>query len=120
MCDQQQGNNGRGNPVSRAEVAVGRKQDPPCNRVLQVSCSPDKELQAAGEDVQTSILANRLQLLVETGLVKKRRYQDNPPRYANFLTEAGQGLLPVRKAMAAWASRHIDWIRIPNFRRQSR
>ncbi len=109
---------GCGNPVSRAEVAVGREQDPPCNGVQQVGCSPDKEFQAAGEDIQTSILANRLQLLVETGLVKKRRYQDNPPRYAYFLTEAG--LLPVRKAMAAWASRHIDWIRIPNFRRQSR
>jgi len=80
----------------------------------------NKDFQGAGEAIPTNILANRLQLLVENGLVEKRRYQDNPPRYEYFLTEAGQGLLPVIKAMAAWASRHIDGIRVPNFRRQSR
>lgn len=80
----------------------------------------NKDFQEAGEAIPTNILANRLQLLVENGLVEKRRYQDHPPRYEYFLTEAGQALLPVIKAMATWASGHIDGIRIPNFRRHSR
>ena len=80
----------------------------------------NKDFQEAGEEIPTNILSNRLQLLLENGLVMKRLYQNNPPRYEYFLTEAGQGLLPVIKSMAAWSSRHVDGIKVPNFRRDSR
>lgn len=77
----------------------------------------NKDFQEAGEDIPTNILANRLQLLVTNGLVEKRLYQNNPPRYEYFLTEAGHGLLPVVKAMAAWSSKYVSGIKVPKFGR---
>ena len=75
-----------------------------------------KDFQEAGEKIPTNILANRLKLLVNHGLVKKRLYQDNPARYEYHLTEAGKGLLPVIKSMAVWAGKHINGIKSPKFK----
>jgi hypothetical protein len=45
--------------------------------------------------------------LEEYGLVSKRAYQDNPPRYEYALTEKGADFLPVLQAFAAWSAKHI-------------
>lgn len=79
----------------------------------------NKEFQEAGEKIPTNILAARLKLLVKNGLVEKRLYQNNPPRYEYYLTEAGKGLLPVIKSMAIWAESHISGVKIPKFNRTS-
>ena len=76
----------------------------------------NKDFQEAGEDIPTNILANRLKLLVENGLVEKRLYQNNPPRYEYYLTDAGEGLLPVLKSMAVWAEKTINGIKIPKLK----
>jgi DNA-binding HxlR family transcriptional regulator len=47
------------------------------------------------------------------GLVEKRRYQDNPPRYEYHLTQAGKGRLPVVRALAKWSSQFVDGVSIP-------
>jgi DNA-binding HxlR family transcriptional regulator len=73
----------------------------------------NKDFQDAGEKIPTNILANRLKLLVENGLVEKRSYQNNPPRYEYYLTDAGKGLLPVIESMALWAEKSIKGISIP-------
>ena len=70
----------------------------------------NKDFQEAGEKIPTNILANRLKSLVKYGLVEKRLYQNNPPRYEYYLTDAGKGLLPVIKSMAVWAEKHINGI----------
>lgn len=75
----------------------------------------NKDFQEAGEKIPTNILANRLKLLEENGLVQRRRYQNNPPRYEYYLTEAGLELLPIIKSMAIWASENIKGIKIPEF-----
>lgn len=75
-----------------------------------------KDFQEAGEKIPTNILAGRLKLLVKNGLVEKRLYQNKPPRYEYFLTDAGKGLLPVIKSMAVWARKHINGITIPVFK----
>lgn len=72
-----------------------------------------KDFQEAGEKIPTNILANRLKLLVNNGLMEKRLYQNNPARYEYYLTDAGNGLLPVIKSMAVWAEKHINGIKIP-------
>jgi DNA-binding HxlR family transcriptional regulator len=76
----------------------------------------NKDFQEAGEKIPTNILANRLKSLVENGLVEKQLYQNNPPRYGYYLTDAGKGLLPVIRSMAAWAEKHINGIKIPEFK----
>ena len=73
----------------------------------------NKDFQEAGEGIPTNILANRLKSLVKYGLVEKRIYQNNPPRYEYHLTDSGKGLLPVIRAMAVWAEEYIENVRIP-------
>ena len=41
----------------------------------------NKDFQQAAEKIPSNILANRLKQLVEDGLVRKRLYQEHPPRY---------------------------------------
>ena len=73
----------------------------------------NKDFQTGVEGIPSNILANRLKWLVTAGLLEKRLYQHNPPRYEYHLTEAGRGLLPVIRSMAAWAERFVDGVRIP-------
>lgn len=55
--------------------------------------------------VSRKVLAQRLAELRDAGIVRRRAYQDNPPRYAYGLTEQGRDLVPVLQAMVAWGDR---------------
>ncbi len=74
-----------------------------------------KDFQESSEGIPTNILADRLRLLVESGLVKRVPYQDNPPRYKYHLTDPGKGLLEVVRTMAVWAGNNIKGVKIPDF-----
>ena len=74
----------------------------------------NKQIQEAGEGIPTNILADRLKKLVDQGLLDKRPYQDNPPRFQYHLTEAGEQLIPVVMAMARWAGNNVIGIRMPD------
>ncbi len=76
----------------------------------------NKDFQDAGENIPTNILADRLKMLVQYGILEKRPYQDNPPRYEYHLTAAGRGLLPVLEAMATWAGTHVQGVKPPRFK----
>ena len=65
------------------------------------------EFQSSPEHMPTNILANRLKRLVESGIVAKTPYQQNPVRYAYELTEAGRSLAPVLEAMIKWGNQNI-------------
>lgn len=65
------------------------------------------EFQASAEAIPTNILAERLKRLEATGLIKKVRYQDNPPRAEYFLTSRGAALGPILLAMREWGKQHI-------------
>jgi DNA-binding PadR family transcriptional regulator len=53
------------------------------------------------------MLTRRLNALVDTGLLERRRYSDRPPRYEYILTEKGRDFRPVLIAMTAWGNRHF-------------
>jgi len=53
-------------------------------------------------------LSDRLNRLVDAGVVTKRLYQDNPPRNEYLLTEKGRDFFPVLLAMADWGDRWLD------------
>ncbi len=76
----------------------------------------NKDFQDAGEKIPTNILADRLKDLVSNKLLEKRLYQNNPPRYEYYLTDAGKGLIPVIKTMAVWAEKYITGIKTPKTR----
>ena len=53
-------------------------------------------------DVSRTVLAGRLQRLVENGLLSRQRYQERPDRYEYVLTQKGLDLWPAINALRAW------------------
>jgi DNA-binding HxlR family transcriptional regulator len=55
--------------------------------------------------IARNVLTDRLNKLVEHGVLEKRPYEDRPPRYEYRLTPKGRDLLPVLLAMMRWGDR---------------
>lgn len=72
-----------------------------------------EEFLQSEEGISTNILANRLKLLEELGLVTRVPYSDHPRRMNYQLTEKGQSLRPVLKAITVWGLRHLPGTEIP-------
>lgn len=47
-------------------------------------------------------LSDRLERLIEEGVMERRPYQDNPPRFEYRLTEKGRDLYPIILMMRKW------------------
>ena len=56
--------------------------------------------------IARNVLTNRLDRLVEEGIIEKRRYQERPPRHEYFLTEKGIDLWPVLVSLIKWGDKH--------------
>jgi DNA-binding HxlR family transcriptional regulator len=59
-----------------------------------------------GLGIARNILADRLALLVDEGILERRRYQDRPPRYEYRLTQKGRDLYPVLLALMQWGDKY--------------
>ena len=57
--------------------------------------------------ISTSLLTSRLKRLVASGLLERRQYQTNPPRYEYVLTELGRSLRPVIVVLAGWGNSRL-------------
>ena len=57
--------------------------------------------------IAPNILTRRLNALVETGLLERRRYSERPPRNEYILTKAGRDFRPVLWALLAWGNKHF-------------
>jgi DNA-binding HxlR family transcriptional regulator len=58
-------------------------------------------------DIAPNILTRRLNALVESGLLERRRYSEHPPRDEYILTERGRDFRPVLWALLAWGNRQF-------------
>src|ERR1700736_2623030 len=58
-------------------------------------------------DIAPNMLTRRLNGLVESGLLERRRYNERPPRDEYVLTERGRDFRPVIVALLAWGNRHF-------------
>jgi DNA-binding HxlR family transcriptional regulator len=58
--------------------------------------------------IARNTLSARLSKLVSHGVLTKRFYQDNPPRYEYLLTDKGRELFPVLSAMITWGDKWLD------------
>lgn len=56
--------------------------------------------------VTRTVLAARLRTLEDAGVLARRAYQDNPPRFEYHLTEKGRGLQPVLAQLMWWGDQH--------------
>ena len=75
-----------------------------------------EEFLESPEGISTNILTSRLKLLTELGLVEKQPYSNHSRRMNYFLTEKGESLRPVMKAMIAWGLKHIPDTMVPESR----
>jgi DNA-binding HxlR family transcriptional regulator len=66
-----------------------------------------EEFLESPEGISTNILASRLKLLEESGLVEKQPYSNHSRRMNYQLTEKGKSLRPVVKVLTAWGLKHI-------------
>jgi DNA-binding HxlR family transcriptional regulator len=55
--------------------------------------------------ISRNILTDRLNSLVDKGVLKRARYQERPARYEYRLTEKGLDLLPILLLMMRWGDR---------------
>src|SRR5690349_23748109 len=58
-------------------------------------------------DIAPNMLTRRLNALVESGLLERRRYSERPPRYEYVLTERGRDFRPVLWALLSWGNKHF-------------
>ena len=59
-------------------------------------------------NIARNTLSDRLGKLVDAGVMTKRFYQDNPPRYEYLLTDMGRDFFPVLAAMLSWGDKWLD------------
>lgn len=59
--------------------------------------------------IARNILSDRLNRLVESGIVEKRRYQERPERFEYHLTQKGIDLMPVIVTLMAWGDKYGEW-----------
>lgn len=64
-------------------------------------------LQSCIPGISTGVLERYVQQMVASGLVRRMRFKEMPPRVELELTEAGADLLPVAGALARWGMRHM-------------
>jgi DNA-binding HxlR family transcriptional regulator len=56
--------------------------------------------------VARNVLTDRLNRLVEEGILERRAYQERPERFEYRLTEKGLDLFPVLMSLMKWGDRH--------------
>ncbi len=64
-------------------------------------------LQGSAERIPSNILSDRLQRLMNWGLVSREPYQERPVRYAYHLTDAGRALEPVLLQIMQWGHHYL-------------
>jgi DNA-binding HxlR family transcriptional regulator len=57
--------------------------------------------------IAPNMLTRRLDALVKTGLLKRRRYSEHPPRDEYIVTPRGRDFRPVLVALLAWGNKHF-------------
>lgn len=58
-------------------------------------------------EISRNVLTDRLQTLVESGLLEKKPYRENPPRFEYHLTEKGEELYPILAAYWSWGEKWL-------------
>ena len=57
--------------------------------------------------ISRNILTDRLQTLVDNGILERKLYQTNPERFEYLLTERGIDLYPILISLMAWGDRWL-------------
>jgi DNA-binding HxlR family transcriptional regulator len=69
------------------------------------------ELQEQVAGITPKVLTERLRQLERDGLIVRTYHREIPPRVEYEMTALGHTLLPVFRALTAWADEHLDDVR---------
>ncbi len=94
-------------PVAKTLELVGDRWTLLVVRDLLGGTRRFQDLQASLPGIAPNILSDRLKLMEEHRLVRRRLYSAHPPRAEYALTDKGRELGTVVGALAAWGSRHV-------------
>jgi len=94
-------------PVARTLELVGDRWTLLLVRDLLRGACRFQDLQAAQPGLAPNTLSDRLKRMEKHGLVSRRFYSDHPPRAEYALTDMGQELATVVRALAEWGSHHV-------------
>jgi DNA-binding HxlR family transcriptional regulator len=94
-------------PVARALDVIGEKWSLLILRDLRrFGPMRFQDFERSLPGVAPNTLSARLKMLEVQGVIATRLYEAHPPRYEYFLTEKGEALRPVLKALYTWGERH--------------
>jgi DNA-binding HxlR family transcriptional regulator len=65
-----------------------------------------QDLQESLVGISPNTLSARLKTLEDAGVIQRHFYEQHPPRAEYLLTEKGEALRPVTKALRDWGERH--------------
>ena len=100
-------------PIAGALDLLGDRWTLVVVRDLLLGKSRYGEFQASPEGIPTNILAERLKRLEASGIVERLAYQERPLRHEYRLTEKGQELRVVVRALREWGLKNIPGTSIP-------
>ncbi len=93
-------------PVARTLDILGDRWTMLVLRDLVRGLSKFSDILESLEGISPNLLADRLKRLEQRGIVERVFYSDHPPRAEYCLTEKGNELGPVIKAMAEWGIKY--------------
>jgi DNA-binding HxlR family transcriptional regulator len=101
-----------GCPIANALELIGDRLTMLILRDLCIGKKRYSEFRASPEEISTNILADRLVMMEESGLVSAKPYQKRPVRLEYKLTEKGLALLPTLQELCRWGNKHIPdtWV----------
>ena len=104
-------------PVACALDLLGDRWTLLVIRDLFLGCSRFRDFAASPEGIPTNILSDRLQRLVEGGVVRRIPAEDGTRRLAYELTDKGEALGPVLRGLRDWG---LKWEPGTQARRRAR
>ncbi len=94
-------------PIARTAMIMGTRWTAQILREL-MEHGPRRfqDLQDALNGIAPNTLSTRLKMLENSDIVEREFYADHPPRAAYKLTEKGQKMRGILKAMQLWGAQH--------------
>ena len=93
-------------PVARSLDILGERWTLLVIRDLFLGAKKFKHFQKSLKGISPNVLADRLKLLEQYGIVERFFYSDHPPRAEYRLTEKGKELRPIISAFYQWGKNH--------------
>lgn len=94
-------------PVARAAALIGAKWTIVILRDLFMNDTRRyQDFLDSLKGISPNTLSDRLKILEAAGVIKRRIYQEHPPRAEYLLTKKGHELGPVLLAIRDWGNKH--------------